>query len=266
MLVADACELGILPESRIDGSPLARLVRDSAWRSPPRIVVAPNVPQPPPHGRRECVMLIGSRARQTMSPSLLAATLAVAACAPPRAPVSDLASATRVVRFVPTKSPGEPRDGKCWTVSIAAPRVGAWRCMLGNEITDPCFVLPANGDLLVCGANPASGNPGFSLHLVEPMPADVVKPSAVAAPWLLRLANGQVCSPFTGTVPLVDGREARWSCADPSTGTHPGLITQLDEGTAWTAEWYPASEGRSPAHAAPSTVPPLRVAVTDVWE
>lgn len=137
--------------------------------------------------------------------------------------------------------------------------------MLGNAIVDPCFTLTAAMDVVVCGANPAVGDPGFAVHLTEPIPGDLVKPSATTAPWLLRLANGQVCSPFTGTVPLVDGREARWSCA-ASDGGQPGLITTIDGGATWTARWYPASEGRSRAHPEPSAVPPSSLAVTDVWE
>jgi hypothetical protein len=199
------------------------------------------------------------------SGALLAGAVTIAACNGPRAPTID-APPTRITRFVPVAPPGMPRDGKCWTVSIAAPRVGAWRCMMGNEIADPCFALAAASDVVVCGANPAVGDPGFALRLVEPIPSDVARPSAAAAPWLLRLANGQVCAPFTGTVPLVDGQEARWSCGSPSSGAKPGLVTTLDQGRTWTARWYPASEGGSPARPATSSVPASVVVVTDVWE
>lgn len=200
---------------------------------------------------------------------LCGAALAMAACArapasAPR-PASNDAAPTRIVRFVPAIPSGTPSDGKCWTRSVAAPRVGAWRCMLGNEIADPCFSPLSGGDTVVCGADPAVQDPGFAVHLLEPLPSDAVVP-ATAAPWLLLLANGQVCAPFTGTVPMVDGKEARWSCADASTRARPGLLTTIHEGTTWTAEWYPASEGRSPAHPSPASVPPERVVVTDVWE
>lgn len=197
------------------------------------------------------------------------AALATAACARAAAPAACPApigvAPTRIVRFVPELPPGSPRDGKCWTRSVAAPRIGAWRCMLGNEIVDPCFSAPSGGDTVVCGADPATRDPGFAVHLLEPLPSGAVVP-ATAAPWLMLLANGQVCAPFTGTVPMVDGKEARWSCADASTRARPGLLTTIDEGTTWTAEWYPASEGRSPAHPSPATVPHERVVVTDVWE
>lgn len=204
-------------------------------------------------------------ARAACGRVLLVAALATVACAAPRTPGSD-PPPTRITRFVPVMPPGAPRDGKCWTVSIAAPRAGAWRCMLGNEIADPCFTLAEAKGVVVCGANPAVGDPGFAVHLTEPLPGDVPTPSVGAAPWLLRLANGQVCAPFTGTVPVVDGREARWSCADAGTRAGPGLITAIDRGTTWTARWYPASEGRSPARAEPSAVPPRSLEVTDVWE
>lgn len=200
---------------------------------------------------------------------LAAAVVLTAACAPPRAEAPaphEETAPTRITRFVPVLPLGAPRDGKCWTVSIAAPRAGAWRCMLGNQIADPCFAPAAGTGVVVCGADPATGDPGFTVHLTEPIPGDVATPSAAAAPWLLRLANGQICRPFTGTVPVVDGREARWACADPSSGAHPGLVTTIDRGPTWRASWYPASEGHSPAKPQPSAVPASSLDVTDVWE
>jgi len=137
---------------------------------------------------------------------------------------------------------------------------------MGNVIVDPCFAPPSTEGVVVCAANPATGDPGFALRLTKPLPGDVVTPSSTAEPWLLRLADGQVCTPFTGTVPEVGTEEARWSCADASSPGSAGLVTTIDRGTTWTVQWYPAAEGHSPAHPSPPTVPARRIPVADVWE
>lgn len=132
---------------------------------------------------------------------------------------------------------------------------------MGNMIVDPCFAPTSGEGVVVCGANPATGEPGFALRLTKPLPSDVVTPSSTAEPWLLRLQDGEVCSPFTGTVPVVGTEEARWSCTR-------GLLTAVDRGTTWTVKWYPASEGRSPAQPSQSQqpVPARLIPVSDVWE
>jgi hypothetical protein len=136
---------------------------------------------------------------------------------------------------------------------------------MDHAIVDPCFAPPSGADAVVCAPDPSVGDPGFVLHLVQPLPSDAVTPPAAETPWLLRLADGQVCRPFTGAVPVVDGKEARWSCASPGAASR-GLLTRVDAGATWTVEWYPASEGHSRGQPAPSAVPPSRITVTDVWE
>jgi hypothetical protein len=52
------------------------------------------------------------------------------------------AQKTDVTVFQPAVPAGPSRTGECWTDSIAVARAGVWRCMLGNEIRDPCFTNP----------------------------------------------------------------------------------------------------------------------------
>src|SRR5260370_20647467 len=86
-------------------------------------------------------------------------------------PVSSLiVSQTSVIRFTPPVPSGEVREGSCWTESIAVGRSGAWRCMVGNSISDPCFGIPANPCELVFGANPALKTGGFVVKLTRPLP------------------------------------------------------------------------------------------------
>ncbi len=77
---------------------------------------------------------------------------------------------TAVSVFAPTAPKGPPRSGECWTDSIAVARSGVWRCMLGNEIHDPCFTSPGLKGAVICDADPARNNPGFIVKLTKPLP------------------------------------------------------------------------------------------------
>jgi hypothetical protein len=203
---------------------------------------------------------------------LAVAVACSAACAAePPAPVAPTAAAgrsTTVVIFTPSLPTGAPREGDCWTRSIAAPRDGAWRCRMGNEIVDPCFSVPTPQGTVVCAPDPATGDPGFALRLTKPLPAGLPAPSVAPAPWLIRLADGQTCRPFTGTLPFVDGQAARWYCGQAPSGRPVGLVTTIDDHAApWTATWYPASAGGgSPSSAPEPAAHPIIVAVTNAWK
>ncbi len=116
-----------------------------------------------------------------------------------------LAPATEVIRYQPPSSlPSKKQTGSCWTASIAAPyRPDAWRCTVGNEIHDPCFVTAKRGRLL-CDMNPASGARGFVLSLSKTLPER--KGPAPNGPtvwaWLVELEDGARCQPFTSTRPF----------------------------------------------------------------
>ncbi|HHW09866.1 MAG TPA: hypothetical protein GXX29_07825 [Firmicutes bacterium] len=93
-------------------------------------------------------------------------------------------------------------EGRCWTGSLAAPRQGAFRCMSGNAIYDPCFDMGT--DQVACpGGNPAL-NQGVLINLEEPLPGppdawenppDLDDP----VPWYVALAGGGECTVLTGT-------------------------------------------------------------------
>ena len=180
--------------------------------------------------------------------------------------------ATQVVTYMPaaTASSTPVAQGSCWTSSIAAPfRSDAWRCSVGNSVNDPCFEIPGSKDLL-CGADPARPNAtsSFVLALTQPLPA----PETIGGPvpanwaWLLQLADGTVCSPFTGTLPVVEGGvSANYGCA-PKTPGGEGLLLfgDLNASTSeWTAEagTIVASGSGLPVIANEETVP-----VAAVWQ
>ena len=193
---------------------------------------------------------------------------------------------TEVIEFRPAMPKGPPRMGYCWTTSIAFPSNGAWRCMAGNSIQDPCFSSAVSGSV-ICGANPAISTEGFLLQLTKPLPM----PDAhlAASPlWIVQLAIGQgqipgpyampppktYCSRLTGTMPFVDGLAIPFSCwqanveSQPKLGdTQIGLLDDFKPGPVWTVTEVTFVVDRKP----PPNQPPFKltgkrtVALEKVW-
>ena len=119
---------------------------------------------------------------------------------------------TQVITYKPTIPAGTAKQGYCWTESLAVVRPNTWRCMVGNEIQDPCFGTD-NKDVVVCGVDPLKKNPGFALHLTQPLPkSNDVAPSK--QPWMLELSDKSICTPYTGTLPFVDNQPVRFGCTN----------------------------------------------------
>ncbi len=149
---------------------------------------------------------------------------------------------TQVLSYIPpVLASGPPvESGSCWTSSIAAPyRVDAWRCAVGNGISDPCFQIPDNTNL-ICGVNPENPSSEFILQLTKPLPApSVVEGFApVNWAWLVQLQDGTLCSPFTGTLPFAaDGESANYDCAPGPLGKDIMIFGDLNASSSvWTAK------------------------------
>ncbi len=157
-------------------------------------------------------------------------------------PASPLTiTGTKIIEFAPPlPSGGNAKEGSCWAESIAAPRPDAWRCSVGNSISDPCFTVARNPEQLVCGADPALRSDGFILKLTKPLPK---KPHGTrkVAPWIFQLSDGSICEAMSGTVPTVNGEPARWSCAiHVRDQVRPrGVVTTLTPGKIWMADKFP---------------------------
>jgi hypothetical protein len=182
------------------------------------------------------------------------------------------ANATQVIAYVPpvpaTSTPAE--SGSCWTNSIAAPfRTDAWRCSVGNSISDPCFEVPGSQNLL-CNIDPANPNSSssFVLKLTQLLPAPEVPEGGIPAnwAWLVQLSDGTVCSPFTGTLPFAQGGiSANYGCA-PSTPGGEGLYIfgDLNASTSpWTAQVGLLSAATS---GLPTVMDEQTVNVATVWQ
>lgn len=159
-------------------------------------------------------------------------------------PTTPVTQPTQVVAYVPQPlaSSTPVKKGSCFASSIAAPyRTDAWRCTVGNAISDPCFVIPSDsGQELACGANPAAIGTStvFTLQLTKPLPAASTSTQPIPSnwAWLVQLADGTICTPFTGTLPFTAaGDVAKYSC---NGGVGESMIFgDLNDASAtWTAE------------------------------
>jgi hypothetical protein len=204
------------------------------------------------------------RAGKTRRDAFLASFVLMffAASARAQMPVSSLTvSQTSVIQFMPAVPSGDVREGSCWTESIAVGRSGAWRCKVGNSISDPCFAIPANPGELVCDANPALKTTGFVLKLTMPLPKSS-RTDRNSGPWVFRLADNSICEAMTGTLSPVNGEPARWSCAiHIRDQVRPdGLVTKLTPGKIWMADKFPESARGQ------NRIEPTKVPVKMIWE
>jgi hypothetical protein len=108
---------------------------------------------------------------------------------------------------------------------------------VGEQIYDPCFAV-AQLDTVVCGADPLSGTPGFSLLLKKPLPATTTPTQAPPAwGWLLKLSDGTICAPFIGTRAQVDGKTTTYGCKAVSNNNNVVILGDLNSSKAlWTAQ------------------------------
>ena len=179
-----------------------------------------------------------------MKTSLCALAAALLLILSDRAGAESIIRTTQVTWFTPSVPSGPIQEGSCWTRSIAADRAGAWRCMIGNGIHDPCFQVPPKQNEVICDANPALARSGFVMKLTKALPLVTAPPAASPSPWILQLQDGSVCEPFTGTRPAVNNQPAVWSCIVPGVPPSPrtnSLVTKVHPGTVWTAERYAES-------------------------
>jgi hypothetical protein len=139
---------------------------------------------------------------------LCAAAFAVALAAP----------STKVVMFAPFGTGGlhagykitSKAHGACWTGSIASQRPDAWRCMVSNNIYDPCFSNAALSSV-ACSNDPFSKSVVL-IVLDKPIPTQE-RNTGKAAPWALLLSNGARCYLATGATGEVAGMRLNYECS-----------------------------------------------------
>jgi hypothetical protein len=152
-------------------------------------------------------------------------------------PAGNSFSETKVAKYVPQDElPSAEREGQCFVNSIAQPyRDDAWRCMAGNDIKDPCFYIAAK-NTVVCDMNPFSLTAGFKLRLAQVLPMPVITvPAKDNWGWLILLEDDTICSPFTGTTPMLEGQTAAFGCVSADITQNIVLLGELKAGKIWTA-------------------------------
>jgi hypothetical protein len=149
------------------------------------------------------------------------------------APTTAAITATQVITYTPGPPTGEPREGSCWTNSLAVWREDAWRCAVGNGIYDPCF---SQDDSVICGANPTTTTVSFLLTLTEPLPVPEAPQDTANHAWLVELADGTVCEYATGATGGVGGERFNYLCPSPNPGQYVVILGDLQPGVVWMAK------------------------------
>lgn len=180
--------------------------------------------------------------------------------------------ATQIIAYtaIPPASSTPVESGSCWTNSIAAPfRSDAWRCTVGNNISDPCFQMPNSTSTLLCGINPTvlDSTSTFVLKLTQPLPQSQPMQGLPRAEqvWLIQLLDGTLCTPFEGTRPFTaSGDSANYACAPGPLGKDVLIFGDLNASTSvWTANIGTLS---TPTSSLPTIVTSSTVPVATVWQ
>lgn len=160
---------------------------------------------------------------------------------PSNLPTLPAVPPTTVITFSPPVTmPTDQKQGTC-VASIAQPyRLDTFRCSAGGKIYDPCFAV-TDSTLVYCQIDPLSSVP-FVIKLTTPLPT-ITLPSSIKDnwAWFLKLKDGTVCSPFTGTnfggaKPVVNGESALYGCRSNVAGEQVLLMGDLAKGDVWTAQ------------------------------
>jgi hypothetical protein len=180
--------------------------------------------------------------------------------------------ATQVIDYSPLSPASSTpiEKGSCFASSIAAPyRSDAWRCSVGNAISDPCFEIQGSTSTLACGQNPAGTDTSstFTLQLTKPLPTPTVISGGVPSnwAWLVELGDGTICSPYTGTRPFTaTGEIATYACNSAQPGEDMIFGDLNNSSSVWIAEIGSLSTSTKqfpPVIAASATVP-----IFAVWQ
>jgi len=120
--------------------------------------------------------------------------------------------ATKVVVFHPAGTAGSPQRGTCdMGESLALDRSDAWRCMVGNEIFDPCFSLVPHASSVICDADPQHPT-GIVVVLPAKLPSH--GPAHNAQAWMLRLGDGTICGFLTGATGEIANQRINYGCTN----------------------------------------------------
>jgi hypothetical protein len=171
-------------------------------------------------------------------------TAPAATAAPPAQPSPAQPSGTQVVTYAPWAGAGTlasgisasaTPSGSCFTTSSATTAPGAYRCLVGNDLYDPCFADASTAATEVACPSLADPDSVVVIKLTSALPAPATSTGSAIIPWLLVLANGQRCQTITGTGGILGGKDEAYGC--PSGGVY-GLPDT--SGATWMVSYAPS--------------------------
>ena len=174
---------------------------------------------------------------------------------------------TKIIKFIPP-IPSEKREGSCWTNSNIIRRSDAWRCMIGNEIFDPCYTAK-NKTTIVCDAKPDIEKPsGFVLKLTKPLPTPDVPHGPSSSASMVELEDGTICDAISGASGATNGvRRERISYSCRMSSKNMVIFGDLIPGKVWIAEKGILVEQKTNNDLPPMRVKNLRkVKIRTVWQ
>jgi hypothetical protein len=102
--------------------------------------------------------------------------------------------------------------GSCWEGSVESRRSDAWRCVVGNNIYDPCY---SGAKRWVACPVTAFGSRVLKLTLTKPLPYKLADPpldTSRADPLLIVLQNGVQCGFASGATSTLAGQRLNYVC------------------------------------------------------
>lgn len=140
------------------------------------------------------------------------------------------ATTTQVIDYLP-ELPPVVHEGKCRANSSVIASISAWRCQVGDVTYDPCLTA-ADGETLVCAADPAADEPGFQLALTAPLPAAKATSEAPSPIWSFQSGDNATCTVVADLTVQVGNQQVTHVCSDGAAIL--GGVSAIDE--LWQAE------------------------------
>jgi hypothetical protein len=110
-------------------------------------------------------------------------------------------------------------SGYCFTSSDVTRRDDAWRCLVGNELFDPCFSSSLAFGIVVCPVPWTDSGTEINLSRPLPSPSSHTPPSLSLEPWAVETADGDYCTLSSGASRVIHGQRLNYFCAgEPKQG------------------------------------------------
>jgi hypothetical protein len=131
----------------------------------------------------------GGGSKHTTSPTTTTTVITRTTTRPP-------VTATAVHVYSPSVKVGAHTSGRCVAQSGLVVRANVWRCMVGSQVRDPCFVRGARA--VVCPLGGPWGSSALLISLPGPLPRVAARRPGLVLPWAIELGDGSRCVRLSG--------------------------------------------------------------------